>query len=134
MSLPIPPLLPLARSFSKTYHDLARHSPTQFLATPISSLPTGLEPGQFLALDLGGSNLRVAIINLMGKDWDDTKGDKAKIEAIMPWVVPEEKKKGDVEELFDWIAQCMQELLTKEWKGDVTNPIEVGVTWSFPMM
>ncbi|RPA85083.1 actin-like ATPase domain-containing protein [Ascobolus immersus RN42] len=134
VTLPIPALVPLTKAFSKTYHDLARHSPSQFLATPISSLPTGLESGSFLALDLGGSNLRVGIVKLLGKEWDESKGDKVTIEAIKAWVVPEEKKKGDVEELYDWVADCMQDLLVESWKGDMVKPIEVGLTWSFPMI
>lgn len=58
----------IAKCFSKTYHKLALNSSTQFLPTPITSLPDGTEKGKFLALDLGGSNLRVGVVELFGEE------------------------------------------------------------------
>lgn len=64
---PLHSLLHIARDFSATFHELALRSPAQFLPTPITSLPDGTERGRFLALDLGGSNLRVGVVELFGK-------------------------------------------------------------------
>jgi hexokinase len=56
----------LAWEFSKVYKELALSSDEQFLPTPVTKLPTGHETGQFLAIDVGGTNLRVAFIELLG--------------------------------------------------------------------
>jgi hexokinase len=56
----------LAWEFSKVYKELALSSDEQFLPTPVTKLPTGNETGQFLAIDVGGTNLRVAFIELLG--------------------------------------------------------------------
>jgi hexokinase len=60
-------LLDLARRFSETYQDLAKSSTEHFLTTPVTALPTGKEHGRFLAIDVGGSNLRVGIVELTGQ-------------------------------------------------------------------
>src|SRR5690349_5960025 len=56
----------LAYQFSRVYKDLALNSEEQFLPTPVTKLPTGKETGHFLAIDVGGTNLRVAFIELLG--------------------------------------------------------------------
>ncbi|KAF8477024.1 hypothetical protein BDZ91DRAFT_708561 [Kalaharituber pfeilii] len=66
LTAPLAVLADVASAFSKTYHDLAIKSSSQFLPTPITSLSNGKENGKFLALDLGGSNLRVAVVELFG--------------------------------------------------------------------
>lgn len=58
-------LYELARRFSKVYSNLTLHSEEQYLPTPVIKLPTGLGTGRYLAVDIGGSNLRVAFIELL---------------------------------------------------------------------
>lgn len=53
---------------------------------------TGEETGQFLALDLGGTNLRVVLVELQGRGKFTTKSTKYK--------VSESLKTGDVKELY----------------------------------
>ncbi|KAK2763264.1 hypothetical protein FQN54_009900 [Arachnomyces sp. PD_36] len=67
----------LACSFSDLYRDLARTSDQQFLPTPVTSLPSGHETGRYLAIDVGGSNLRVAFIELLGDSVDDCSDNGA---------------------------------------------------------
>jgi len=67
LTAPLDNLLQIAKDFCKTYHHLALNSSAQFLPTPITGLPDGREKGKFLALDLGGSNLRVGIVELFGE-------------------------------------------------------------------
>ena len=71
----------LTRGLVQAYTQLALKSEDQFLATPVTKLPTGTEKGEFLAIDLGGSNLRVAFINLLGRCFQSShsvKRDKDK--------------------------------------------------------
>lgn len=74
LTAPLDNLLQIAKDFSKTYHNLALSSSTQFLSTPITSLPDGKEKGKILALDLGGSNLRVGVVELFGTSKEPTPG------------------------------------------------------------
>src|SRR5947207_6549881 len=60
----------LAYQFSDVYRELALHSDEQFLPTPVTNLPSGEETGQYLAIDVGGTNLRVAFIELLGEEAD----------------------------------------------------------------
>lgn len=53
---------------------------------------TGEETGQFLALDLGGTNLRVVLVELQGRGNFTTKSTKYK--------VSESLKTGDVKDLY----------------------------------
>jgi len=38
-----------------------------FLVTPVTALPTGKEKGKFLSIDVGGTNLRVGFVELIGE-------------------------------------------------------------------
>lgn len=59
----------LTREFEK---GLAKEGPdvmVKMLITYVHSLPDGTEKGEFLALDLGGSNFRVLLISEWGVHW-----------------------------------------------------------------
>jgi len=38
-----------------------------FLVTPVTPLPKGKEKGKFLSIDVGGTNLRVGFVELIGE-------------------------------------------------------------------
>src|SRR5437667_4281319 len=63
-------LYQLACRFSQVYRELCRTSDQQFLPTPVTRLPSGQETGRYLAIDVGGSNLRVAFVELLGESDD----------------------------------------------------------------
>lgn len=119
----------LGKLFAQTYSKLALESDKQFLATPLTKLPTGLEKGKFLAIDLGGSNLRIAVIVLLGDEWKG-EGKKVKVEHMESWLVPETVKAGSVEKLFEWIVDCMDTAIP-HW-DDEPGPLTATLTWSFP--
>lgn len=126
---PIKDLQALSDKFTSTYKDLAINSDNQFLATPLTFLPSGLESGQYLAIDLGGSNLRIAVVTLRGSDWKGKQdGHKVVVDMMEAWTVPEDVKAGWVEGLFEWIVKCMDTVLPS-WSG---GPLKATVTWSFP--
>ncbi|EDN03157.1 conserved hypothetical protein [Histoplasma mississippiense (nom. inval.)] len=60
----------LACRFRHIYRHLALTSDQQFLPTPVTRLPTGQETGKYLAIDVGGTNFRVAFIELLGESKD----------------------------------------------------------------
>ncbi|KAI8145141.1 hexokinase-domain-containing protein [Fennellomyces sp. T-0311] len=87
---------------------------------------TGQEKGSFLALDLGGTNLRVVLVTLLGDGKYKTKSSKSRI--------TEELKTGPMRNLCDYIADCVDEFLTEEGLGDVDSDLHLGYTFSFPVL
>ncbi|KAJ3132616.1 hexokinase A [Geranomyces variabilis] len=86
--------------------------------------PQGDEVGQYLALDLGGSNFRVCMIELRGQGQTAIRQAKH--------VVSDELKTGSGEQLFDFFATCIGDFL----KSLGMNPREkrsLGFTFSFPV-
>jgi hypothetical protein len=146
----------LARRFSEVYQHLALTSDQQFLPTPVTRLPTGEEVGRYLAIDVGGSNLRVAFIELLGEDADSDKGAtgasgrsrdtirKAQRQRVRrtlekAWPIQEHLKKDKADDLFSWIGDCIAEvvadsLTSDATKGEVPAELEMGITFSFPIM
>lgn len=123
----------LATEFSKTYKLLSRTSETQFLPTPIpSSAPSGKERGWYLAIDIGGTNFRVAFVKLSGHSKCDTWGERI-------WPIKEALKLDNEESLFAWIGECIAGVVDsfilhrKASSKAVPDEIPMGVTFSFPM-
>ncbi|PWY72194.1 putative hexokinase family protein XprF [Aspergillus sclerotioniger CBS 115572] len=149
-------LYKLARRFSVVYRDLALHSKEQFLPTPVTRLPTGLETGRYLAIDVGGTNLRVAFIELLGEATEsdvrstdasersrDTirKAQRQRVRRTLEraWPIQEHLKMDKAEDLFSWIGDCIAEVvaesLTSEaTRGHIPEELEMGITFSFPIM
>jgi hexokinase len=111
-------------------------TPSKGLATMIPSfvtkMPTGNEVGTFLSLDLGGTNLRIAAVELKG-------AGKTAVHELkrLPSVA---LKTGEGSVFFDWIADAIRELITVEAKHLFTQDqvsgketLALGVCWSFPV-
>jgi len=97
------------------------------LPTFIHDVPNGDEKGLFLALDLGGTNLRVCEVTLNGDKTFTIKSDK--------YLLSDEIKTGTAEELFDYIADCVKAFLIQ--LGHVLTEDEklhLGFTFSFPVL
>jgi hexokinase len=146
----------LARRFSETYRDLALTSDQQFLPTPVTQLPTGQEAGRYLAIDVGGSNLRVAFIELLGEVEEsdsrpadasersrDTirKAQRQRVKRTLEraWPIQEHLKKDKAEDLFAWIGDCIAEVVAESLTSDATKKdipaeLDMGITFSFPIM
>ncbi|KAF3385226.1 Hexokinase-1 [Penicillium rolfsii] len=146
----------LARRFSEVYRDLALTSDQQFLPTPVTQLPTGRETGRYLAIDVGGSNLRVAFIELLGEVEEsdsrpadasersrDTirKAQRQRVKRTLEraWPIQEHLKKDKAEDLFAWIGDCIAEVVAESLTSDATKKdipaeLDMGITFSFPIM
>ncbi|XP_045769605.1 hexokinase type 2 isoform X1 [Maniola jurtina] len=90
--------------------------------TYIQDLPNGKERGKFLALDLGGTNFRVLIINLGENHFDM----QSKIYAI-----PNHIMTGTGLALFDHIAECLANFMKEH--GVYEERLALGFTFSFPL-
>lgn len=88
--------------------------------------PTGKEKGSFLALDMGGTNLRVAEITLDGKRGFDVTQSK--------YQIPNSLKTGTAEQLWDYVSDCLHKFLLSSRENELNEPTEVclGFTFSYP--
>ncbi|CAA9964802.1 hypothetical protein PTNB85_08062 [Pyrenophora teres f. teres] len=148
-------LLGLAHRFSATYTDLARTSTEHFLVTPVTALPTGKEKGRFLSIDVGGTNLRVGFVELIGEPDGSAKNERERSSTVgenvfaqirrshdRNWPIGDHLKMDQAEDLFAWIGDCIAEVirgaLEEEKVGEevrlpLGDEILLGITFSFPM-
>lgn len=96
------------------------------LPSLINALPTGTEQGTYLSVDVGGSTLRIAVVELYGR----ASGVCPKIVAsdTHPITAPIKALSGCC--FFRWIATHIQALLKTAHRLDVHTPM--GLSWSFP--
>ncbi|KZF22421.1 hypothetical protein L228DRAFT_248099 [Xylona heveae TC161] len=94
--------------------------------TWVMNYPTGHETGTFLALDMGGTNLRVCEIRL-----PEAKGEFDIIQS--KYKMPEELRTGTSEELWEYIADCLQQFLDYHHEGEkLHHELPLGFTFSYP--
>jgi hexokinase len=94
--------------------------------TWVMSYPTGYETGTYLALDMGGTNLRVCQITLTDQ--------KSEFDIIQSkYRLPEELKTGTSDELWEYIADCLQQFIESHHEGlSKTDMVPLGFTFSYP--
>uniref|UniRef100_A0A8C7UU83 Hexokinase-2 n=1 Tax=Oncorhynchus mykiss TaxID=8022 RepID=A0A8C7UU83_ONCMY len=92
--------------------------------TYVLSTPDGSENGDFLALDLGGTNFRVLLVKIRS-------GKRRTVEMHNKiYAIPMEVMQGTGEELFDHIVQCISDFL--DYMGMKNTRLPLGFTFSFP--
>ncbi|KFZ15242.1 hypothetical protein V501_02811 [Pseudogymnoascus sp. VKM F-4519 (FW-2642)] len=88
-------------------------------------MPDGNEQGRYLALDMGGTNLRVCEITLTEK--------KSEFDIIQSkYRMPEELKTGEADELWEYIADCLQQFIQTHHGEDNLETLPLGFTFSYP--
>ncbi|KAG0252462.1 glucokinase [Mortierella polycephala] len=102
------------------------------IPTFITGRPDGHERGCYLALDLGGTNLRVCLITLKGNHELETQQK--------PFKVPEHLQEAHVSELMDFIAISIKKFIAnKHINAKIvehrtgSDTLELGFTFSFPV-
>lgn len=98
-------------------------SPIKMLPTYVRAIPDGTESGDFLALDLGGTNFRVLLISM------HPSGEVKMESDIYP--LDQALMTSDAETLFDYIAGCISLFVKKNQISDKSLPL--GFTFSFPV-
>jgi hexokinase len=94
--------------------------------TWVMSFPDGYETGTFLALDMGGTNLRVCEITLT-----DHKSEFDIIQS--KYRMPEELKTGNSDELWGYISDCLMQFLeTHHGEHQKSDKLPLGFTFSYP--
>ncbi|KAH6927706.1 hypothetical protein HPB50_007400 [Hyalomma asiaticum] len=93
-----------------------RPSSLQMENTYLPELPDGTEKGEFLALDLGGTNFRVLHLQL------DPEGEQQF--HVKYYSVPEPIRLGPGEKLFDFLADCIHDFM--ETNNLMGKPMPLG--------
>uniref|UniRef100_A0A4W6FY07 Hexokinase-3 n=1 Tax=Lates calcarifer TaxID=8187 RepID=A0A4W6FY07_LATCA len=111
----------IQNGLSKSTQDCAT---VKMLPTFVRSTPDGTENGDFLALDLGGTNFRVLLVKIRS-------GKRRTVEMHNKiYAIPLEVMQGTGEELFDHIVQCISDFL--DYMGMKNARLPLGFTFSFP--
>ncbi|KAI9769044.1 MAG: hexokinase A [Geoglossum umbratile] len=93
--------------------------------TWVTGYPTGYETGTFLALDMGGTNLRVCEISL--------PEEKSEFDIVQSkYRMPEELKTGKSEDLWEYIADCLQQFVEYQHGEEDVGTLPLGFTFSYP--
>ncbi|KAL2878938.1 hypothetical protein SGCOL_005636 [Colletotrichum sp. CLE4] len=153
----------LSSHFFSNFRDLALYADDQFLSTPISEsiLRHVSRKGhrRHLAIDIGGTNLRVGLVELQPEE--EINANKTSSSPSKPngtasssssptstlylkeeaWPIDDGVKadaKGDPQLLFDWIgiriASVVRNARKESLLPDDDEPIPLGITFSFPMI
>lgn len=94
--------------------------------TWVHGFPHGKEKGDFLTIDLGGTNLRVCWINLKGNQ------EEIGIEQDQ-YEMPEKIKTATADELWSFLAESLQKFIKDQsLKGTKEKPLNLGFTFSYP--
>lgn len=150
-------VLSLSRELYNTFLQLSNKSDNQFLPTPISeSLLRRVDRadrGRYLAIDIGGTNLRVGFVELLPGGAGETSNEGASINGggfssfalesprlqrllERSWPIGEQLKDQNPDNLFDFIGECISVVVGQactEWGLDPQAELPMGVTFSFPM-
>uniref|UniRef100_A0A673B076 Hexokinase-2 n=1 Tax=Sphaeramia orbicularis TaxID=375764 RepID=A0A673B076_9TELE len=104
--------------------DTHQEATVKMLPTFVRSTPDGTENGDFLALDLGGTNFRVLLVKIRS-------GKRRTVEMHNKiYAIPIEVMQGTGEELFDHIVHCISDFL--DYMGMKSARLPLGFTFSFP--
>lgn len=90
----------------------------------VLDFPTGSETGDYLAIDLGGTNLRVVLVKLLGNSKFDTTQSK--------YALPKHMRTATSDELWGFIAECLQKFVNEFYPDGVSAPLPLGFTFSYP--
>jgi hexokinase len=126
-------LLDYSGRLQEEYKEKLQSSNISMLPSYQHTLPTGFEKGDFLALDVGGSTFRVALIRLCGKK-ENGESDM-QIRRIRNVVIDKKIRDLQGEAFFDWMADRIADMLAEynHINGTTNARLPMGLAWSFPV-
>lgn len=96
------------------------------------NLPTGQEQGDYLALEVGGSNLHMALVMLEGKGKYGFPSDMPmRIRRCQVFAIDDAVRQLQDYKFFDWMVAKIGKFLPGP--GYARRPLRMGVAWSFPL-
>ncbi len=131
-NLRISRLLDMSLWLQTEYRQRLKASSLSMLPSFQHTLPTGDEQGSFLALDVGGSTFRVALVKLSGRP-TCAQRSSMKIEKMKSYVIDEDVRRLSGRTFFEWMALKIEELLSEQNDSVGCPPLKMGLAWSFPI-
>ena len=110
---------------SEMQKGLSGHESSLKMIPAFVDKPKGNEKGEFIALDLGGTNFRVLTVQLDGKG-------SATVQAVSKFAISKKNMQGTGLRLFDFIADCIDSFLTEN-SMDRNKFYNLAFTFSFPV-
>ncbi|KAK6907039.1 hypothetical protein I203_101028 [Kwoniella mangroviensis CBS 8507] len=95
------------------------------IPTFVFGWPSGKEVGEYLALDLGGTNLRVCLVTLQGQGKFQVTQTKYRL--------TEEQKQDEGQKLLDFCAECLDSFIRDTLgRTEADGILPLGFTFSYP--
>ncbi|PIA97731.1 Hexokinase-1 [Cercospora beticola] len=126
-------LLAISAQIQAECRERLAQSDISMLPSYTHTLPTGHERGDYLALDVGGSTFRIALIRLTGKSKPGSDG--LQIRRIRSFVIDEKIRGLKGQAFFDWMAERISDMLSdyNHANGTTDAHLPMGLAWSFPI-
>lgn len=107
-------------------------NPACMLPSYNHQLPSRSEHGRYLALDVGGSTLRVALVELRGRA---AVGSESRIVRLDSFKIDRDVKLLVGMSFFDWMAQKIVATVSTalDSGNSPDEPLLMGLAWSFPI-
>lgn len=135
-------LLETSDALCRSFRERCHNEGISMLPSFMYVMPNGSESGTSVAVDLGGSTLRVAVIRLysrqrrsigaIGNYGDVVHKSFADVKCRKSWLVNDMVKRMAGREFFDWIVERIAQVLETAGEADGRN-LSMGLTWSFPI-
>lgn len=119
-------LLGYSAALQEQYKDKLQRGDICMLPSFTHTLPSGRETGSFLAMDVGGSNFRVALVELAGRD------SRPRIVRRDDHAITCTERALVGRPFFDWMAGRI-EVTLQSYGHDVPCGLSAGLAWSFPL-
>lgn len=124
-------LLRFSEGLQRQFRNALQHNMSCMLPSYNHQLPHGHEKGTFLALDVGGSTFRVALVELLGSD---VVQGQTKIIAQKSYKITNSVKRLKDTKFFDWMAERIEAtIVTHQPLGEDNMHLQMGLAWSFPI-
>jgi hexokinase len=124
-------MLRMSEAMKIQYRDKLQKGDTCMLPSFCHAMPQGDETGTFIALDVGGSTFRVALVELQGRS---RGSDGMIIHHMTSSKIDEPIRRLRGTQFFDWMAERIQTTLAESPdKRPHNETIAIGLTWSFPL-
>jgi hexokinase len=125
-------MLAMSGKLQEQFREKLQSSNICMLPSYNHTLPTGREQGSYLALDVGGSTFRVALVDLSGRD---NGKECMRIVKMCSYRIDNTVKALKGHEFFDWMADRIGEFLEDPIVVEVhgADTIAMGLAWSFPI-
>ncbi|KAI4131057.1 MAG: hypothetical protein LQ341_006396 [Variospora aurantia] len=127
-------LLALSKKLQAEFEERLQSSPQCMLPSHNYTLPNGMEHGTYLALEVGGSTLRVALVDLRGRN---SSRHPLRIRRIVNSTIDNDVRDLRGVAFLDWIAEKIKDMLATDREAtdhmQLKEPLPMGIAWSFPI-